>query len=68
MLRFFEKLDEENLDIPEILSAFSSHPLNEERIEFVQNYADKESENKPLDMNWSEFKDEMLELTGHSNK
>ena len=68
MLHFFERLEEEKSDVPEILSAFSSHPLSKERIEFIRNYGDKLSDIKSLKLDWAEFQEEMLLLSGHSNQ
>jgi predicted Zn-dependent protease len=50
------------------LSAFSSHPLTKERIEFIRNYAEKLSGDQPLGMDWTEFQEQMLLLSGHRNQ
>jgi predicted Zn-dependent protease len=68
MIRFFEKLDKDNLDVPDLLSRFNTHPLNKERIEFIRTYANQKSENKPLEMDWVIFKEEMLVLSNHRNE
>ena len=65
MLRFFEKLEEEHEDMPELLSAFSSHPLTKDRIEFIEDYTKKLYVKRPLELDWESFQQEMLDLSGH---
>lgn len=68
MIQFFEKIENENPDVPEFLSAFSSHPLTKERISFIREYAQKLNGDKSLDVDWNEFQEQMLLLSGHGNQ
>lgn len=68
MLRFFEKLEEEKMEMPEIISAFSSHPLSADRLEYIRTHAAKSVGDSLLNMNWNDFQKEMLDLAAHGDQ
>ncbi|SMG52734.1 Peptidase family M48 [Marivirga sericea] len=56
LTQFFLKLKQKNREIPEGLEWISSHPALKERIQFVTENASDSVKERPIDLNWEEFK------------
>jgi len=56
LTQFFLKLKQKNREIPQGLEWISSHPALKERIEFVTENAGDSIIEKPIDLDWDEFK------------
>lgn len=60
LARFFERLNEKNLDYDENLEILMTHPHNDKRIEFVKKYKTKNDfKPMPLDINWKKVQDSL---------
>jgi len=56
LTQFFLKLKQKDREIPQGLEWISSHPALKERIEFVSENAGDSIIEKPIDLDWNEFK------------
>jgi beta-barrel assembly-enhancing protease len=58
LARFFEKLNENNLDYDKNLEILMTHPHNDNRIDEVRKYKTKNDfESKPFNINWQRVKE-----------
>jgi beta-barrel assembly-enhancing protease len=58
LARFFEKLNENNLDYDKNLEILMTHPHNDNRIDEVRKYKTKNDfESKPFEINWQRVKE-----------